>query len=562
MSIARNKASVQLLDWHKQWEKIEHRRKSTEDAEQRSAAAASALDEARSLLLAGLMRKPVLTRRSKCFAFETKAPVKPTPVKLPKKPSPKVRPSKPRSSQKGRPDDLDARYEPALSFLALFSKRVRSANLDAARSLYLEDLRRWEARQEKDLAMRLKAWEISCEKTEDQKRQQLEKWGKAVVLAKEKTALADKKHSEKHKRWTEEKEAHEEQVRCFFDRYKAGEPDAVVQYLTTVLDQSFYPDWFPHKHTILYDVENDVCVVDSCLPLPTDLPGTQEVSYVQTRDAFVEKPISARERDRMYDSLVYQVALRTLYECHGSTSKKIIRAVVFNGFVENVDLATGKPVRPCILSVQASRGELAEVDLLEVDPKECVRKLKGVGSSKLHALVPIAPILVLDTEDSRFVPGREVIGELDMGTNLAAMPWDDFEHLIRDLFEQHFADRGATVRVTQASRDRGVDAIVFDPDPITGGKIILQAKRYTNTVPAAAVRELWGTVDDENAKLGILVTTSSFGPDAIKWAADKPLTLLSGGNLLKMLEDRGHKAYINLPEAKQILKAEEERRSS
>ena len=64
------------------------------------------------------------------------------------------------------------------------------------------------------------------------------------------------------------------------------------------------------------------------------------------------------------------------------------------------------------------------------------------------------------------------------------------------------------MKVTQASRDRRVDATVFDPDPITGGRIIIQAKRYTSTVQASAVRELHGTVISEGAKLGILVTTS------------------------------------------------------
>jgi restriction system protein len=38
------------------------------------------------------------------------------------------------------------------------------------------------------------------------------------------------------------------------------------------------------------------------------------------------------------------------------------------------------------------------------------------------------------------------------------MDWQDFEHLIRELFEKEFSGRGAEVKITQASRDRGVDA--------------------------------------------------------------------------------------------------------
>src|SRR5690606_32476098 len=106
------------------------------------------------------------------------------------------------------------------------------------------------------------------------------------------------------------------------------------------------------------------------------------------------------------------------------------------------------------------------------------------------------------------------------------------------------------VKVTQASRDGGVDAVVFDPDPIRGGKIVIQAKRYTNTVGVAAVRDLYGTVVNEGAIKGILVTTSDFGPDAYEFARGKPLTLVNGANLLSLLEKHGHKARIDIQEAK------------
>ncbi|WP_222400440.1 restriction endonuclease [Rhizobium leguminosarum] len=73
---------------------------------------------------------------------------------------------------------------------------------------------------------------------------------------------------------------------------------------------------------------------------------------------------------------------------------------------------------------------------------------------------------------------------------------------------------GGEVRVTQASNDGGVDAIAFDPDPISGGKIVIQAKRYTRTVGVSAVRDMYGTVLNEGASKGLLVTTADYGPDA------------------------------------------------
>ena len=141
---------------------------------------------------------------------------------------------------------------------------------------------------------------------------------------------------------------------------------------------------------------------------------------------------------------------------------------------------------------------------------------------------------------------------MERGTNIAAMGWEEFEHLIREIFEKEFASSGGEVKVTQASRDGGVDAVAFDPDPIRGGKIVIQAKRYTNTVDVSAVRDLYGTVVNEGATKGILVTTSSFGNNSYTFAKDKPITLMDGSNLLYLLEKHGHRAVIDLAEAKRL----------
>ena len=47
------------------------------------------------------------------------------------------------------------------------------------------------------------------------------------------------------------------------------------------------------------------------------------------------------------------------------------------------------------------------------------------------------------------------------GQNLATMDWQDFEHLIREVLAKEYAKEGSDVRITRASRDKGVDAVVF-----------------------------------------------------------------------------------------------------
>ena len=207
--------------------------------------------------------------------------------------------------------------------------------------------------------------------------------------------------------------------------------------------------------------------------------------------------------------------------------------------------------RNCILSIQVNREQFKKTNLQFVDPKLCFKAFKGVSASKLSEISPITPILQFDKEDKRFVKGKQIY--TNHGTNLAAMHWEDFEQLVRELFEMEFSKIGGDVKITQASRDGGVDAVIFDPDPLRGGKIVVQAKRYTNTVGVSAVRDLYGTIINEGANSGILITTSDYGSDSYEFAKDKPIKLLNGGHLLALLNKHGKQAYINIEEAKKIM---------
>jgi restriction system protein len=75
---------------------------------------------------------------------------------------------------------------------------------------------------------------------------------------------------------------------------------------------------------------------------------------------------------------------------------------------------------------------------------------------------------------------------------------------------------------------------------------VIQAKRYRHTVDVSSVRDLFGTVQNEGASKGILVTTSGYGPASFEFASGKPLELIDGSNLLYLLaEHAGIKARID-----------------
>ena len=331
-----------------------------------------------------------------------------------------------------------------------------------------------------------------------------------------------------------------------------GDPDTVACIVRLGLESAIaYPVGVPGPRVdTCYLPESRMVIVDYELPAQAKLPTLEQVNFIKSRNAATEKHLGNAVALKRYDSMCYQIVLKLIETFFGEDQGRNIDSITVNGWVEAVNASTGHLERSCIVSLQTQRQSFQSIDLSNVDPRACFKSLKGVSAVSLAAVAAVRPILDLNRNDSRFVQERSVVGEIDGRVNLAAMDWEDFEHLVREIFSQEFIGQGAEVKVTQASRDGGVDAVVLDPDPIKGGKIIIQAKRYTDTVSVSAVRDLYGTVMSEGANRGILVTTASYGPDAYKFALGKPLTLLDGSQLLFLLEKHGHKAMIDLPAAR------------
>jgi restriction system protein len=258
--------------------------------------------------------------------------------------------------------------------------------------------------------------------------------------------------------------------------------------------------------------------------------------------------IARRTLNNIYDAYVYAVILRACYHIARLKVAKKISTLAVNVKTKFKNPATGRSITANIASLMSSTKDLRKIDLQHVDAAEFFKQNRGVAASTLSDSIDVPPIMTFNKNDDRFIEGKSVASS--RGENIAEMRWEDFEHLVRQLFELHFKGKDAEVRVTRSSRDRGVDAVIFDADPITGGKIVIQAKRYTNTVEVAAVRELFGTTQNEGANRGILVTTSNFGNDSYQFAKDKNITLINGAQFLELLKNHGFSYSLNLAQAK------------
>jgi len=259
---------------------------------------------------------------------------------------------------------------------------------------------------------------------------------------------------------------------------------------------------------------------------------------------------SETQRKKIIKQCLYSMMIRLGYLVSVFNIHYLYRSVVINAEQDWFDPATGQERNGVIATLQAPTEYLQSLNLAQLDPEACFKHLKGIAVPSYDNINPVRPIFELNKEDKRFVQSKNV--SIEDEANLAAMPWEDFEHLVAQIFEWEFAKSGVEIRVTRASRDRGVDAILFDPDPLRGGKYVLQAKRYTRTVDVSAVRDLYGTVMNEGANRGILITTSSYGSDSYEFAKDKPISLVDGPNLLLMLQKHGKRFKIDLEEARRL----------
>ena len=386
----------------------------------------------------------------------------------------------------------------------------------------------------------------------DYKRMEEERRKNQEIEEKRLEALRRQKEEQEKKR--QEEERLQEELRLAEERRLEENRKAEQRLFEEKVNNAREHDPATFFRLVLSQYQIDTIYADDILGIEANLPSKDMVRQINKynylkNDGTIKVQLD-RDLPKLYEKHLYTLCLNTIHDAFALDTTRLAKSIVYNGFVEDYSPRTGQLERNLILSLMIDRDTFSGIDISHVDPKKCFKSLKGVSAAKLIDIVPVQPVLQINKEDHRFIESKDV--SVNEGTNLAAMPWEDFEQLVREIFEFEFAQNGGEVRVTQASRDGGVDAVVFDPDPLRGGKIVVQAKRYTNTVPVSAVRDLYGTVINEGANSGIIITTSDYGRDSYEFAKDKPLKLLNGGHLLALLNKNGRKGYINLAEAKII----------
>lgn len=342
----------------------------------------------------------------------------------------------------------------------------------------------------------------------------------------------------------EKKALRDSEVDAFRYSYYEGDPESIIAYCSMVLEKSVYPEGFPQNFSLAYQPDSKQLVIEYEIPTVEIIPSVAEYRYIKTRDEIVEKLRKPAEIKALYSDLVASIALRCLHEIFEADQGEFLETCCFSGYVSTIDPATGREIQPHLVSVRTTRKTFTEIDLARVDRAVCLKNLGAHVSRSPSEAQPVRPIIEIHMIDKRFVDQQDLTSQLSSATNLMDLNPYEFETLVANLFSK----MGLESKLTRSSRDGGVDCIAYDPRPILGGKVVIQAKRYRHTVGVSAVRDLYGTMMNEGANKGILVTTSGYGPDAFEFAKDKPIELIEGGGLLFLLQEIGIEARILMPE--------------
>ena len=177
------------------------------------------------------------------------------------------------------------------------------------------------------------------------------KYDKAVLEFEANKLEVKKKFEALEKDWQAEKEAFQAEqlsnnlkIDAMKERYFQGDRDAVIHYCELVLNNSKYPDWLSTDFEIDYQKDGRMLLVEFVLPKPEDLPTLIEVKYVASKKEMKETHVSSTQLAKTYDEVIYKLTLRTLHELFEADQANVIDAIVFNGWVEAINKATGKKV--------------------------------------------------------------------------------------------------------------------------------------------------------------------------------------------------------------------------
>jgi restriction system protein len=278
------------------------------------------------------------------------------------------------------PAPTDIRYKPKITWLDKIFRSRRLKKEKAAKERFRSDFEKW-----------------LIEKNE------IEKMNNAAEAEYQKRLT----HWQiEHEKWKSDQSIQHEEVEALRRDYLKHKRGAVISYCEFLLTRSQYPEWFSKDFDLDYYPASKTIVVDYSFPAVKSFPAVSAIRYDAASDEFKSIPIKEHVINRYYDSLIYQITLRTIHELFEADIAKAIDTVVFNAWVTKSSAVFCRSDLACIISIQCQKQEFSKLNvrsliLRGMDPKAIFKKLTGREISNPHEMVEVAPAITINHESER-----------------------------------------------------------------------------------------------------------------------------------------------------------------
>jgi restriction system protein len=158
---------------------------------------------------------------------------------------------------------------------------------------------------------------------------------------------------------------------------------------------------------------------------------------------------------------------------------------------------------------------------------------KGISTALPNQAGIFASLFIFIAAISAYHSWRK--GELlDRQTSVKSikdLPWKDFEFLVSEAYRR----QGYSVQENiGGGSDGGIDLVLSKDGNLT----LVQCKNWkSRKVGVTTVRELFGVMAAEGASEGIVVCSGHYSNDAIEFAKGKPVSLIDGAALSRLIGD-------------------------
>ncbi|MGG7060659.1 restriction endonuclease, partial [Clostridium tertium] len=133
-----------------------------------------------------------------------------------------------------------------------------------------------------------------------------------------------------------------------------------------------YPFDFKKNITTGYSKETKTLVIDYLLPKDNIVPNVQKYEYIQKGDKIKAKLRKEKDIRSIYNEVVFSIVIRTINEVFKFDKPNNIDNVVFNGYIEDIDLATGQDIKPYIISATIDKEKFKNIDITKINKLKCL----------------------------------------------------------------------------------------------------------------------------------------------------------------------------------------------